>query len=102
MTYKGCYALTENSLRLLEGSTSHLTDNPLFRSFPVEKCGDAVYKSNYKMFGIIIGFCISGSNSSSDYLTNEGFACQNGNGGFYYDPLNYYIYYYMDVYEITE
>ena len=104
MIHKGCYSLPyyARTLKLLERSTPDLSDNPLLRTNAVEKCGDAAYKFNYEMFSLVIGFCISGSNSSSDFITSVGVSCKDGKGGFYYDPLYQTYYYYMDVYQIVE
>lgn len=85
---------TVTSLQLLEGLTPELSDSATTRKNPVEKCGKAALQFHYTKFAIGLGFCISGSNRSSDYTHSAGFFCKDGKGGTFDGSV------YMDVYEI--
>lgn len=86
--------LTSQSLKLLEGLTPEVSDSAVTRTKPVEKCGLAAVKLGYTVFGLIVGFCVSGSNNTSDYTRFEGYFCEDGKGGSFQGTL------FMDVYEI--
>lgn len=96
LKHLGCFFVPRYSRRLtlFEGKTDELSDNPIFRSKPVEKCGKGALEFHMKIFALSLGYCISGSNSSADYLTSSGTYCTKGRGGYYSN------YFYMDVYEI--
>uniref|UniRef100_A0A1X7U7E3 Uncharacterized protein n=1 Tax=Amphimedon queenslandica TaxID=400682 RepID=A0A1X7U7E3_AMPQE len=95
LNHLGCYSvLVSGSLKLLEGLTPEVSDSAIIRTKPVEKCGLAAVKLGYTVFGLILGFCVSGSNETSDYTRFEGYFCQDGKGGLFQGT------YFMDVYEI--
>lgn len=79
----------------MEGRTPELSDNPFTRQNPVSKCGVAADNEMYKIIGVTLGYCISGSNMLSDYQYVSSSLCQDGRGGY---SRGYFI---MDVYEIT-
>ena len=79
--------------RSLEGTTSDLRGNPLYRERAVIKCGEAAQRLNYRYFGVGNGYCYSGSNSLGDYQEERSSSCRGGNGG------GLYV---IDLYEITE
>lgn len=85
---------------LLEGKTPDLSDNPFVRTNAIEKCGDGARMFHFILFSLTVGFCISGSNSTTDYLTFSGTFCNQGIGGYYRQGDTFY--YYMDVYEIIQ
>lgn len=95
--HRGCWYLNTRSGRLgtLEGRTPALSDNPFTRQNPVSKCGIATQNENFFLFGVTLGYCISGSNNLQDYQYVTSGLCMNGRGGY---SRGYFI---MDVYEIT-
>ena len=93
----GCYYVPRfsNFLSLLEGRTPDVLDNPLTRQNPVRKCGKAAQTLRFNLFGVSLGYCISGSNRITDYQYVRSALCADGNGGY---SRGYYI---MDVYEVV-
>lgn len=79
----------------LEGTTKELSDNAFTRENPVGKCGMATMGRSLKLFGISLGYCISGSNLLRDYQWKSSESCQDGKGG--YGEGSFII----DLYEIT-
>ena len=84
-----------DSLGLLEGLTEDLSDSPFTRTDPIRKCGLAAQQYGFWMFAVSSGYCVSGSNSLTDYQYVQATACSNGIGGY---SAGYFT---MDVYEIT-
>ena len=84
-TYKGCFYLSTNNVRLgsLDGSTPDLSDTPRSRMNAVVKCQQAATQFGFEIFAISLGYCISGSNRLSDYQLNPASddSCHNGLGG---------------------
>ena len=77
----GCYWVPAYSnLFFLEGSTSDLSDNPLQRKDPIRKCGVAAQLYNFNIFGVSVGYCISGSNNLLEYQRIETGVCEQGVG----------------------
>ena len=110
LTYVGCYYLLTrySNLISLEGATEDLSDLYSNRTEPVRKCGQGAQEYNYTMFGLIKGYCASGSNDTEDYtLFGESDNCQNGIGDIRVTTVRrgsqYYRYYLysMDVYRIS-
>ena len=92
-----------NTIKLLEGTTPELSDEPTTRTDAVAKCGLAATKQGYEYFGVSIGYCISGSNNSEDYNNTNSFYpgwCVDGVGAVYYSGR--YVYYFMDVYKVVD
>ena len=88
---------------MIEGTTPDLSDDPLTRQKPVEKCGRAATQQGYEYFAVSIGYCISGSNNIEDYNNSNSYYpgfCNNGVGEVYY--YGRYVYYFMDVYKVTD
>ncbi len=93
----GCFAVpSHKDVRLLEGQTSDLTDDPIRRIDPVQKCGKAATDLGYSVFAVAWGYCISGSSSVTVYTQLPANACSNGNGGYHRGAFL------MDVYEVPE
>ena len=97
--HRGCWYLNTRTGRLgtLEGLTPDLMDDPFTRDQPVSKCGVAAQTLNFNLFGVTLGYCISGSNLLSDYQYVSSQLCRDGIGGY---NRNYGLFV-MDVYEIT-
>ena len=77
----GCYWVPAYSnLFFLEGSTADLNDNPLQRKDPIRKCGVAAQLYNFNIFGVSVGYCISGSNNLLEYQRIETGVCEQGIG----------------------
>lgn len=99
--HHGCWYLNTRSgrFRILEGLTADLSDSPFTRQNPVGKCGFAAASgaagTEYTIFGVTLGYCISGSNTLSDYQYVSSGLCQDNRGGY---NQGYFI---MDVYEIN-
>lgn len=93
----GCYAVPMRSryLRLLEGSKD-LTDDPTRRVSPIQKCGKAAIDGEFGVFGVSLGFCISGSNDITHYQRLPADSCSNGEGGYSRSAFL------MDVYKLPE
>ena len=98
--HRGCWFLNVRNpnLRLLEGSTPELSDNPFTRTDPKAKCSVAAEMFNLRFFGVTVGYCVSGSNTLSDYQYIESTECQ-GDRGAYNRNNRFFV---MDVYEITD
>ena len=81
----GCYLITRRSrsLSFLEGTTTDLSDSPLYREQPIRKCGEAAQSSRFSVFAVSLGYCISGSNRIQDYQHFPSALCQGGVGGIY-------------------
>ena len=102
LQHVGCYFFPGyRRLRLLEGDTPDLSDNPRTRTNPIGKCGAGAQASGYRVFSISTGYCISGSNRISDYQYVQNTFCQNGIGGTV-RATNGNLYYVMDVYQIQD
>lgn len=102
LQHVGCYFFPGyRRLRLLEGTTTDLSDNPRTRTNPIGKCGAGAQASDYRIFSISTGYCISGSNRLSDYQYVQNTYCQNGVGGTV-RSVNGNLYYVMDVYQIQD
>ncbi len=95
----GCYLVPNfaSPLKLLEGTSPELSDNPFTRVDPIRKCGTGAVESGYDIFSLTERICISGSSVLRDYETFEadGF-CRDGTGGYTYG------FYFMDVYELFD
>ena len=69
---KGCYRLPSSftsGIRSIERRTSELFDYPPRRQDAVKKCGIAAQKLGFTIFGVAFGYCISGSNDLSNYVS---------------------------------
>lgn len=94
--YRGCWYLnTRTRLGTLEGRNRDLSDNPFSRTNPVSKCGLAAQNGSFFLFGVSLGYCISGSNRLADYQYVQSSLCRDGRGGY---SRGYFI---MDVFEIS-
>ena len=85
-----------STLGLLEGLTEDISDDPLTRTEPIRKCGQAAREFQYSVFAVSIGYCISGSNRVRDYQYVRAGICNNGIGGY---SSGYFV---MDVYAIVD
>ena len=58
-------------------------------------------EQGFNIFGLSVGYCISGSNNPDDYkdFYYPGY-CSDGNGGVFY--VGSYPYFFMDVYKIVD
>ena len=99
----GCYLVPSSSdtLSLLEDTTAYLSDDPTTRTQPVAKCGLSAMEQGFNIFGVSVGYCISGSNNPDDYkdFYYPGY-CSDGNGGVFY--VGSFPYFFMDVYKIVD
>ena len=82
------------TLKLLEGTDSEVLDDPFTRTEPIRKCGSASLRADHTVFGVTLGYCISGSSEITDYQTYKLDVCQEGVGRYYSG------YFFMDVYSI--
>ncbi len=67
----------------MEGLTSDLTDDPLYREDPIRKCGTAAQSYGYDVFAVTVGYCLSGSSDVDDYTIHPSTLCEQGLGNFY-------------------
>lgn len=85
-------------MRLLERTTPDLSDNPFTRTEPVRKCGTAAQLQSYTLFGVAVGYCISGSSSLDSYsASGSSGLCTNGTG----DYNSRFRVFSMDIYEVS-
>lgn len=99
MEHKGCYFVPSysNTIRVIEGETEDLTDNPFQREDPIRKCGTSALSLGYNAFALTLGYCISGSSDPINYQTQSGInICRDGKGGYIYG------YFFMDVYVVND
>lgn len=98
LQHVGCYFVPRfsSNLRLLEGETPELSDDPRTRENPIQKCGTTAQLFNFRIFAVSVGYCISGSNRLSDYQYISNSFCDNGDGGY---VSGYFV---MDVYQIQD
>ena len=78
-----------------------LFGNPAQRSEPVKKCRKVAEQYKFDVFGVALGYCISGSNHLADYTTVVAplNSCSSGKGGYQSSPNNEF---YMDVYKLLD
>ena len=93
-----CYYVPKfsGSLGLIEGQVEDVSDVPSSRRQPVRKCGQAATKLGYSLFAVSVNYCISGSNTVTDYRYVRAGLCKDGVGGYSRG------YFFMDVYRITD
>ena len=78
-----------------------LFGNPAQRSEPVKKCGKVAQQNKFGVFGVALGYCISGSSNLMDYtaILAPPNSCSDGKGGYQSSPTNEF---YMDVYKLAD
>ncbi len=82
LEHAGCYYVPVYSTVLfsMEGLTSDLTDDPLYREDPIRKCGTAAQLYSFDIFAVSVGYCVSGSSDVEDYRQYPSTLCQQGIG----------------------